>query len=177
MARSLSGLGVWLLDRHPRIPAWPVMPAGRWLIGRHLGLTTSVDPCGLGCGGLGRWSNAAAWAGVGTWTWTLDSQATMKSVKRRPCLQFKTVHLQTPTTAKVRHSDIDMLSFFDGTMPPEVPIPRAARPPPEPPSAPIGTDGGIRPESHPSRMQQWTDRPASMRCPRHDPCLRLVRLA
>lgn len=111
------------------------MPAGRWVVGRHLGLTTSVGPLGPGLWGSGALEQRCSLGGSRTWTWTLDGQATLKSVETTvPGLQFKTLHLQTSTTTKVRHFEIDILSFFDGTMPPSYPptLPpsRAAHPPP-----------------------------------------------
>jgi len=101
-----------MLDRIPALPTWPAVPAARsWLVGCHLGLTTSVGPRVVGV--LGRWSNARLQRGRGECR-TLDSGQPRDAEKcqkgARP-FNFKTLSRQLPTSTtprarQVGHFDI-----------------------------------------------------------------------
>lgn len=86
VARSLSGLGVWLLDCHSRIPAWPVMPAGRWVVGRHLG--HKRGPTGawaVGVWGAGATLQLGRESARGRGHWTAKRRS---KVSKPPCPAF-----------------------------------------------------------------------------------------
>jgi hypothetical protein len=86
---------------------WPAVPAaGPWLVGRNLGLTTSVAPWAVEV--LGRWSNAAAWmGGIAARRVDAGQPRDPESAKRvHPFSSKRSIGLPTSTTTKAGHFDI-----------------------------------------------------------------------